>query len=104
MKLRNPMKNKWGQWKDDATLTEKFFWSFIFVSTGMALGSLIASFFNKGLVTNDNIKILKELRRIVFDDDTLIALLKRKQLRMNSKLSVFRDYLTLRESIAEKWN
>ena len=45
MKLRNPMKNKWGQWKDDATLTEKFFWSFIFVSTGMALGSLIASFF-----------------------------------------------------------
>ena len=62
------------------------------------------SFFNNGLVTNDNIKILKELRRIVFDDDTLIALLKRKQLRMKSKLSVFRNYLTLRESIAEKWN
>ena len=62
------------------------------------------SFFNNGLVTNDNIKILKELRRIVFDDDTLIALLKRKQLRMDSKLSVFRNYLTLRESIAEKWN
>jgi len=45
MKLRNPIKNKWGQWKDDATLGEKFFWSFIFVSTGMAFGYLIASFF-----------------------------------------------------------
>jgi len=45
MKLRNPMKNKWGQWKDDATLTEKFFWSFIFVSAGMALGYLILKFF-----------------------------------------------------------
>jgi len=22
MKLRNPMKNKWGQWKFDATITE----------------------------------------------------------------------------------
>ena len=41
MKLRNPMKNKWGQWKDDDTLGEKFFWSFIFVSAGMVLGNLI---------------------------------------------------------------
>ena len=62
------------------------------------------SFFNKGLVTNDNIIILKELRRIVFNDNTLMALLKRKQLRMDSKLSVFRNHLSLRESIAEKWN
>ncbi|MAJ50132.1 MAG: hypothetical protein CMB82_00745 [Flammeovirgaceae bacterium] len=60
--------------------------------------------FNKGLVTNDNIKILKELRNIVFLDDTLMALLKRKQLRMDSKLGVFRNYLRLRESIKGKWN
>ncbi len=29
MKLRNPMKNKWGQWKDDATLGEKLYWYLI---------------------------------------------------------------------------
>tara|TARA_B110000902_G_scaffold200082_1_gene227185 strand:+ start:371 stop:514 length:144 start_codon:yes stop_codon:yes gene_type:complete len=45
MKLRNPMKNKWGQWKDDATLPEKLFWSFIFVSAGMTLGSTLFSLF-----------------------------------------------------------
>mgnify|MGYP000882966573 CR=1 FL=1 len=41
MKLRNPMKNKWGQWKDDATIKEKLFWSFIFASIGSALGPII---------------------------------------------------------------
>ena len=41
MKLRNPMKNKWGQWKDDATITEIFFWSFIFASIGISLGQII---------------------------------------------------------------
>ena len=45
MKLRNPMKNKWGQWKDDATLAEKCFWSFIFVAVGMTIGNLIFDFF-----------------------------------------------------------
>ena len=45
MKLRNPMKNKRGQWKDDATLAEKVFWSFIFVCAGMALGNLIVGFY-----------------------------------------------------------
>ena len=45
MKLRNPMKNKWGQWKDDATLAEKCFWSFIFVAVGMTMGNLILDFF-----------------------------------------------------------
>ncbi len=44
MKLRNPMKNKWAQWKDDATLGEKLSWSFIFVSAGMVLTNLIVSF------------------------------------------------------------
>lgn len=39
------MKNKWGQWKDDATLAEKCFWALIFVSFGMALGRLISKFF-----------------------------------------------------------
>ncbi len=39
------MKNKWGQWKDDATLAEKYFWSFIFVAAGMTIGDLILDFF-----------------------------------------------------------
>ncbi|MDA9760854.1 hypothetical protein N9C87_05860 [Flavobacteriaceae bacterium] len=45
MKFRNPMKNKWGQWKDDATLAEKCFWSFIFVAAGMTIGDLILDLF-----------------------------------------------------------
>jgi hypothetical protein len=60
--------------------------------------------FNKGLVTNDNIGLLKELRNILFEDDHLTALIKRKQLRMDGKLSVFRNYLKLRASLINKWD
>jgi len=45
MKLRNPMKNKWGNWKDDATWPEKLFWSAIFIFAGMVFGKLIRNFF-----------------------------------------------------------
>ena len=41
MKLRNPFKNKWGQWKDDVTLTEKLIWSIFIVSIGLFIGGLI---------------------------------------------------------------
>ena len=45
MVFRNPFKNMWGQWKDDATLAEKCFWSFISVASGMTIAKLIANVF-----------------------------------------------------------
>jgi len=45
MQFRNPFKNIWGHWKDDATSTEKLLWTIIIVSTGMFFGGLISNFF-----------------------------------------------------------
>ena len=64
MKFRNPMKNKCGQWKDDATLAEKCFWSFIFVAAGMTIGDLILDLFIEetiGISSSFNSAISKPL-------------------------------------------
>ena len=45
MVFRDPFKNIWGQWKDDATLNEKLLWAIIIVSIGIFFGGLIGNFF-----------------------------------------------------------
>ena len=38
MKIKNPFKDYYGRWKDDATMSEKTVWTLISVSFGFALG------------------------------------------------------------------
>ena len=38
MKIINPFKDYLGRWKDEATITEKFVWTLVFISFGFALG------------------------------------------------------------------
>ena len=58
--------------------------------------------YNKDLVVNDNIFLLKELRTIVTNDEVLLALIRRKKFRMEGKLSVFKQYLNLKDLLIEQ--
>lgn len=40
MKIRNPFKDKWLRWKDDASIKERLIWSSICSFGGLALGIL----------------------------------------------------------------
>tara|TARA_B110000003_G_C16500407_1_gene477183 strand:+ start:140 stop:826 length:687 start_codon:yes stop_codon:yes gene_type:complete len=58
--------------------------------------------YNKDLQVNDNIFLLKELRTIVTNDEVLLALIRRKKFRMEGKLSVFKQYLNLKDLLIEQ--
>ena len=42
--FRNPFKDKWGRWKDDISMKEKFIWNLVSVMVGMAFGMALANF------------------------------------------------------------
>tara|TARA_X000000950_G_scaffold37015_1_gene39529 strand:- start:39 stop:194 length:156 start_codon:yes stop_codon:yes gene_type:complete len=45
MKIRNPFKDKWGNWKDDISRKEQIIWNFFIITGGILLANILAPFF-----------------------------------------------------------